>query len=687
MWARNLVPMLVEAGHAVVNVSRGQAKPYTPHEAWCARRDGDDRSAGLRRTAGTFGARIAALQARNRRRHDLLHAREHSSTLVEALRGRVGHFLLHCGPSGSTATTPRCRPSRTTAAQQPRRIRVRQIGRYRDLAARARPSRTGFPATVFRPGHIVGPGWEPLESGRALQSGRDVLATIKRGEELALSPISGSRRCTMCTPRTWRRWRQRRHRQSLGRHRPSVQRGPAGRPSNCVATPRRCTAGSDMSPEFKYLPFDEWKKNVDLTPRRPGSTSSAAPPTQSRKPATAGIRAQMVEASRGQGIRDLADRERKSRPRTAGNAYSEEEAQPFYVNAPFGIVLVHNGNLTNAHGAAARSCSPPTAATPTPTATPKCCSTCWRTSSRARSREAPLDPADRCSRRSAPVHKRLRGSYAVVALIAGHGLLAFRDPYGIRPLCYRRRRDGRRQRVMVASESVGASKARAMCSSATSRRARLCSSTWRATCTPSSAPTAPTLNPCMFEFVYLARPDSVMDGISVYQARLNLGETLAKRVVVDRAAERDRRDHPDPRVEPPERHAAGAPARHALPRRLREEPLRRPHLHHAGAGRAQEVGAPEAQRDRQSSSRAATCCWSTTPSCAAPPARRSCRWRATPAPARSTWPRPRRRCATPTSTASTCRPSDELIAHDRTIEEIREYIGCRRADLPGRRRA
>ncbi len=65
------------------------------------------------------------------------------------------------------------------------------------------------------------------------------------------------------------------------------------------------------------------------------------------------------------------------------------------------------------------------------------------------------------------------------------------------------------------------------------------------------------------------------------------------------AAQRDRRDHPDPRIQPPERHAARAPARHSVPRGLREEPLRGPHLHHAGAGRAQEVRAPEAQRDRQ----------------------------------------------------------------------------------------
>ncbi len=64
---------------------------------------------------------------------------------------------------------------------------------------------------------------------------------------------------------------------------------------------------------------------------------------------------------------------------TAGNAYSEEEAQPFYVNAPFGLVLVHNGNLTNAHALKQELFHRPTAATSTPRATPRCCSTCWRT--------------------------------------------------------------------------------------------------------------------------------------------------------------------------------------------------------------------------------------------------------------------------------------------------------------------
>ena len=128
------------------------------------------------------------------------------------------------------------------------------------------------------------------------------------------------------------------------------------------------------------------------------------------------------------------------------------------------------------------------------------------------------------------VHQRLRGSYAVIALIAGHGLLAFRDPYGIRPLVFGRTALAGGTEVMVASETVAlegtghraerdVAPGEAVFIDLKGRvHARQCAE-------------QPSLNPCMFEYVYLARPDSVIDGVSVYQARLNLGETLAQRVI------------------------------------------------------------------------------------------------------------------------------------------------------------
>ena len=213
---------------------------------------------------------------------------------------------------------------------------------------------------------------------------------------------------------------------------------------------------------------------------------------------------------------------------TAGNAYSEEEAQPFYVNAPFGIVLVHNGNLTNAHALKDELFEIDRRHINTESDTEVLINVLAHELERA-GRDLALTPQLVFKAVSA-VHKRIKGSYAVVALIAGHGLLAFRDPFGIRPLCYGTLETPEGPEVMVASESVAlegtghhfvrdiAPGEAVFIDLAGKVHAQQCAE-------------SPTLNPCMFEFVYLARPDSVMDGISVYQARLNMGETLAQRVI------------------------------------------------------------------------------------------------------------------------------------------------------------
>ena len=209
---------------------------------------------------------------------------------------------------------------------------------------------------------------------------------------------------------------------------------------------------------------------------------------------------------------------------TAGNAYSEEEAQPFYVNAPFGIVLVHNGNLTNAHALKKELFTTDHRHINTESDSEVLLNVLAHEIEKT-TRGLPLQPNDLFTA-VRNVHRRVRGSYAVIALIAGHGVLAFRDPYGIRPLCLGRGPDT----TVVASESVALE--------GTSHQfvrniapGEAVFIDLEGTVHNQQCADKTQLMPCIFEFVYLARPDSVMDGISVYQARLNLGETLAKRVV------------------------------------------------------------------------------------------------------------------------------------------------------------
>src|SRR3954464_287583 len=200
---------------------------------------------------------------------------------------------------------------------------------------------------------------------------------------------------------------------------------------------------------------------------------------------------------------------------TAGNAYSEEEAQPFYVNAPFGITLVHNGNLTNAQALKAELFTTDHRHINTESDSEVLLNVFAHEIEKV-SRGGQLTTEDIFKAVSA-VHRRVRGFYAVITLLAGHGVVAFRDPHGIRPLSLGRAKDGT---VMVASESVSlegtghvfdrhVQPGEAIYIDLEGKvHSRQCADN-------------PKLYPCIFEFVYLARPDSVMDGISVYQARLN----------------------------------------------------------------------------------------------------------------------------------------------------------------------
>jgi amidophosphoribosyltransferase len=209
---------------------------------------------------------------------------------------------------------------------------------------------------------------------------------------------------------------------------------------------------------------------------------------------------------------------------TAGNAYSEEEAQPFYVNAPYGIVLVHNGNLTNAQALKAELFSSDHRHINTESDSEVLLNVFAHELEKT-TRGAQLQPAD-VFKAVSSVHRRIRGSYAVIAMIAGHGVLAFRDPFGIRPLSIGHK-DGT---VMVASESVTLEGTGHVFDRHVLPGEAVFIDLQGKIHTQQCA-ADPKLYPCIFEYVYLARPDSVLDGISVYQARLNLGETLAKRVV------------------------------------------------------------------------------------------------------------------------------------------------------------
>jgi amidophosphoribosyltransferase len=139
-----------------------------------------------------------------------------------------------------------------------------------------------------------------------------------------------------------------------------------------------------------------------------------------------------------------------------------------------------------------------------------------------------LDPSTLFSAVAA-LHKRVRGSYAVVAQVAGYGLLAFRDPYGIRPLCIGFNDTDKGPEYLIASESValeglGFHFLRDVLPGEAifiDNDGKL----YNQQCADN-----PVLNPCAFEFVYLARPDSVIDGASVYATRLKMGEYLAQKI-------------------------------------------------------------------------------------------------------------------------------------------------------------
>jgi amidophosphoribosyltransferase len=217
---------------------------------------------------------------------------------------------------------------------------------------------------------------------------------------------------------------------------------------------------------------------------------------------------------------------------TAGTLKSSE-AQPFYVNSPYGIALAHNGNLTNSDELKALLVQQDRRHLNTGSDTEALLNVF--------AHELQQQPTGELTPQAifaavAAVHRRCRGGYAVVALIIGYGIVAFRDPHGIRPVCLGRRETPDGVEHMVASESVamdalGFKVVRDILPGEAiiierdgSLHSQVC-----------DLPRSYT--PCIFEYVYFARPDSIIDRISVYKARLRMGERLAEKIL------RERPDH------------------------------------------------------------------------------------------------------------------------------------------------
>ena len=212
---------------------------------------------------------------------------------------------------------------------------------------------------------------------------------------------------------------------------------------------------------------------------------------------------------------------------TQGSASNSEEAQPFYVNAPFGIVLAHNGNLTNWETLKEELFRVDRRHINTNSDSEVLLNVLAHELQLA-SEGLSLDPSA-IFRAVAGVHRRVRGSYAVVAEIAGYGLLGFRDPFGIRPLVFGANETDAGTEYMIASESVALEGLGfRLVRDVAPGEAIFVANDGRFY--SQQCAEKPSLNPCIFEYVYLARPDSTIDGVSVYGARLRLGEYLADRV-------------------------------------------------------------------------------------------------------------------------------------------------------------
>lgn len=209
---------------------------------------------------------------------------------------------------------------------------------------------------------------------------------------------------------------------------------------------------------------------------------------------------------------------------TAGSE-GTDEAQPFYVNSPYGIALAHNGNLINTEAlrrqvfeADRRNIN-----------TDSDSEVLLNVFAYELDAQRMLTP-EAAIRAVAGVHRRCKGGYAVVSVVLGLGLVAFRDPHGIRPLVLGKRNHAEGVEYAVASESValdvlGFERMRDVAPGEAvviTERGEL----FTEVCAPNTQQT-----PCIFEYVYFARPDSMMDNVSVHKARMRMGQKLGEKIL------------------------------------------------------------------------------------------------------------------------------------------------------------
>ncbi|MGH8575926.1 MAG: amidophosphoribosyltransferase [Gammaproteobacteria bacterium] len=210
---------------------------------------------------------------------------------------------------------------------------------------------------------------------------------------------------------------------------------------------------------------------------------------------------------------------------TAGCS-SSAEAQPFYVNSPYGVTLAHNGNLTNSETLKNELFRDDLRHVNTESDSEVLLNVFAHELQRLGKLSVGAEDIFHAVRR---VHERCRGAYAAVAMITGVGIVGFRDPHGIRPLVFGKRMTERGPEYVLASESVaidvlGYKLVRDV------RPGEAVFISVEGTLTTRECAPHRSHAPCIFEYVYLARPDSIIDGISVHKARMRMGEALARKV-------------------------------------------------------------------------------------------------------------------------------------------------------------